>query len=59
MGIDFASGQDGAGGTKSSNVWQQMKTYLLGMVLSARPDMVDCTKGGISNWCDFARPLQF
>ena len=30
-----------------------MKAYPLGMVLSARPDMADCSKGGISNWCDF------
>ena len=28
-------------------------TYPLGMVLSACPDIVDYTKGGISNWRDF------
>jgi replication initiation protein RepC len=29
------------------------KTYTLGMVLNACPDIVDYTKGGIGNWRDF------
>ena len=29
------------------------KTYPLGMVLSACPDIVDYAKGGIANWRDF------
>ena len=31
----------------------QEKTYPLGMVLSACPDIVDYAKGGIANWRDF------
>lgn len=30
-----------------------MRTYPVGMVLSTSPDIMDCIKGGISNWRDF------
>jgi replication initiation protein RepC len=53
MGIGLASGQAERVGPNPRMSAATMRTYPLGMVLSTCPDIMDCTKGGISNWRDF------
>src|ERR1700677_747045 len=43
----------GTSGSVSIAFASPEKTYPLGMVLSACPDIVDYAKGGIGNWRDF------
>ena len=48
--------QEGRAATAEPNLPRSVpldKTYPLGMVLSACPDIVDYAKGGIANWRDF------
>ena len=46
-------GRAGRARAKTSTIAGRGRSYPLGMVLSACPDIVDYAKGGISNWRDF------